>query len=499
MPTLTKFLGRNGFIAPTDINDAEAVKCQNLFLSGHSLLLRGGNSLAFTDALDTTDAINGLHRSYINGAFWAYSVGSTVRSTQTGVQATIKTLSAANKMVEFVDGGGKLYILPNNTTDKVQQSDGTAGGTIDHPSAVCPRSGVGCYANGRLFLQDLNNLNKLWFSDQNDTTTFRDQSSSTVATDGGWILVGTGDGDGINAVVQAGSPVFIFKERSVWQLTGTSFTGSNAFVLTQMTSKMPIGTKSPRSVKATEMGFIFLDSDGRMRYYWGFARQFFSEFGRHMEDLTLAIPSGSLVNAAAGYFGRRYFISFQSAGGSINDTTFALDLRLAHPTMGYWVDTEMPSAWTEITGNAWTVLEVSGGRGDPSNLYYADATANGKVWQFLTGTTDNGAAIPYAWTSKAYGGDQPKVVKSLSEFTTATRTASAVVNHNAYVDLASTATATKALTPLNTKYSVNTWRCGETVRGSTIQVGVNGSSSVGGEILAMEFDWSPRRVEPVQG
>lgn len=500
MPTLTKFLGRNGQKSPCEITDEESVLCQNFFLSGRSLLMRGGNSLAFTDGVDTTDAVNGLHRCYAptGSPFWVWSVGTTVRSNQTGSQATIKTLSVSNKPVEFVEANGSLYILPDNTTDKVQKSDGTAGGTADHGSASCPKAGLGVWQNERLFLNDLNNTSRVWFSDTNDPDTFRNQNSSATATDGGWIDVAKGDGDSITAITKLGSTVFIFKQRSVYQLAGTSFTGSNAFVLTPLVSG--IGTKAARSVAPTEMGVLFLDSDGRVRYYWGFAHQFFSEIGRPMEDLTLAIPSAGLATAAAVYYNRRYMLSFTGAGGSINNQTFALDLRLAHPTMGYWVDTEMASCWTEITGNFWNAAVVTNGPGDASFPYYADATANGKVWQFLTGTTDNSAAISYAWKGKAYGADQPKAVKAISEVVTATRTLTAAVTHQGFADLASSATATKAITPANgAAYSVNTWRPGEAMRGSVLQAGITGSSSVGGEILSLGWDWGAKRVEPVQG
>lgn len=499
MPTLTKFLGRNGQKSPTELADQECTLCQNFFLSGLSMVARGGSSLAFTDALDTTDAVNGLHRVYISGTpYWVWSVGSTIRSLKTGSQVTIATLSVANSATEFVEANGSLYIISGNATDKVWKSDGTAGGTAAHPSANCPKASSGVFVNGRLFLNDLNTTSRVWISNTNDPDTFLNQNSSAVATDGGYIDVSTGDGDSIQALAQVGSTVFIFKQRSVHQLSGTSFTGSNPFVLTPLVQG--IGCRAPRSITPTEMGVLFMDSDGRIRYYWGFARQFFSEIGRPMEDITLVTSAAYMHLASAVYFNRRYMLSFPSASATVNNQTFVLDLRLAHPLMGYWVDTEMPSCWTEITGNYWTKAEVTNGGSEASFPYYADATANGKVWQFLTGTTDNGAAIPYAWKSKAYGADQPKVVKSLTEVLTATRTLTTAVTHQAYTDLSSSTAATKAITPANgAAYSVNTWRPGESVRGSVLQAGITGSSSVGAEIVAASWDWSPRRAEPVQG
>jgi len=501
MPTLSRFQGRNGQKAPTQIADAECTKCQNLFLSSHSLLLRLGSSISITDSLDTTDPLWGLHRSYIVAGtpFWMWMVGNTARSLKTGSQVTIKTLAASNKQVNFVEANGSIYILPNNTTDKVQKSDGTSGGTIDHPSAACPRASIGVWHNNRLYLNDLNDGGKVWFSSTFAPDTFIDQSSSATATDGGWMKVSYGDGDKVTGFGKLGSVLFIFKERSIHMHLGTSFvlTDPTAFQLIEL--NRGIGTKSPRSIVPTETGLMFLDSDGKVRFYYGPARQIFAEPGRPLEDLTKAIPQSGLLESAGFYYDRKYFLSFWSSAGTYNDTTFALDVRLMAPTLGWFVDQEVPSFWSEITANAWNSGLVDNGQSGTGLPFYATSHTGGTITQFLSGLTDTGGvAIPYAWRSKAYGADAPSNMKSFNEVTAASRTFSSPITLEAYADkpaLSATATATHAITPLNTTYAINTWR--PAVKGSVLQAGLSGSSSVGGEIVAVEWDWTPRRKEIV--
>lgn len=499
MPGLTRFYGRNGSRAPTEIQDAEATVLQNFFLSGHSLQQRKGKTQEFQDSANLTNPIWGLHRSYIvdGSPFWIWSSGTTLRSLRTGSQVTLKNWSASNKGVGFVEAKGSIYVLSANTTDKIQKTDGTAGGTADHGSANAPKASIGIYHNNRLFVNDLNNFERVWFSDTNDPDTFRNQTTSAVATEGGYIQVSNGDGDRIKGIGKLGSVLFFFKERSIHMLLGSSFTGDETFRLIEIARG--IGTKSPRSVTTVENGLFFMDSDGFLRYFYGPSRKITAGLGRPIEDLTTEIPTTYLEEAAGGYFDRKFFLSFAGSGQTKNTEAWALDMRAVTPGLTSDEDADLQSGWTELTGVEWNQFVVTNGQSDTALPYFADSTANGKVWKFLSGTTDDGAAIPYAWKSKAYGADAPTTVKMLSEFSSVTRTTSTAVTHEAYANLASSATATKSLTPANTTHSVNTWRPPASVLGSTVQVGLSGSSSVGAEILSVEWDWSSPRREPIDG
>lgn len=498
MPTLTRFFGRNGGKAPTEIMDGECVLAQNFVLSGHSLELRKGVAQELLDSAAPSNPIWGQHRSYIvdGTPFWVYSLGTLVRSTRTGSQVTIKTLAESNKGVHFIEFNGSIYILTANTTDKIQKSDGTAGGTADHPSANAPFASLGATHNKRLVVNDLNNLSRFWLSDTNAPDTFRNQDSSTVETEGGWIEVSKGDGDRLKALVTLGSALFILKERSLHLLVGSSFTGDEKFRLIELARG--IGTKSPRSVKAFENGLMFIDSDGLLRFFYAPARRIFSEIGRPMEDLTKAIPAALLEEAAAFVYDRRYFISFAGSGQSKNTETWAVDGRLITSALEANQENELPSGWTEITGWEWNIGLVTDGQSDTALPYFGDSNSTGKIWKFLSGTTDDGAAIPFAHKSKAYGADEPDLVKNLSTLVTLSRTQTAAITHEVYADLAASATASKAITPSSATHSVNNWgNLPATARGTLLQVGLSGSSSVGAEILAEKWDWGAQRKEKV--
>lgn len=500
MPTLTRFYGRNGADAPNEIVDLESTKCQNLFISGRSLKQRGGVSQELLDSAAPSNPIWGAHRSYIvdGTPFWVYSLGTLVRSNRTGSQATIKTLASSNKGVGFVEFNGSIYILPANTTDKVQKSDGTAGGTADHADADTPKASLGAIHNGqRMVLNDLNNLSHAWLSDTNDPDTFRNQETATVETQGGFIKISPGDGDRIKAISPFGSSTFFLKERSLHMLIGNSFTGDEEFRRIEL--YRGVGTKSPRSVKQFENGLIFLDSDGIIRFFYAPARRLISVVGRHIEDLTKATPAAFLEEASAFVYDRKYFISFAGSGQAKNTETWCLDGRTISPFLKNDQEEDMPSGWTEITGWEWNIGLVTDGQSDTALPYFGDSNSTGKIWKFLSGTTDNGSAIPYAYISKAYGVDDPTSIKAISEITTASRTMSAAIVHEAYANLATTATATKSLTPPSTTLSINTWKTGETVRGNVVQVGFSGSSSVGGEVFSLDWEWAQKRKDVVDG
>ena len=112
MPQITRFFGVNTGDAATEIHDQESTICQNLFLSGRSLELRGGNSEAFADSTVTNKAVVSLHRAYISSTpFWFYTLDDNIMSTVTGAQVQVAPTSASGDRCEFVEAAGNVYIL----------------------------------------------------------------------------------------------------------------------------------------------------------------------------------------------------------------------------------------------------------------------------------------------------------------------------------------------------------------------------------------------------
>jgi len=500
MPTVSKFFGRNGLDSPTEINDSECVTLVNMHISGSSLSLRKGMQNANTSF--GADPVWGLHRSYLvdGSPYWFASTGDKVKSDKTGSWADIKTLSESNKGVGFVEGGGSVWILPANTTDKVQKSDGTAGGTTNHPDADCPKASIGIFSDNRLYLNDLNNFGRVYFSDTNNTDVFREQDSSATATDGGFVEISKGDGDRIRGIGTLGSIKFIFKERSIHMLLGTSFTGSEEFRRVQVAKGT--GTRSPRSVVTVENGLMFLDSDGLLRYFHGPSRRILSNLGMPLEDLTKNIPSGLLEEACGAYFDRKFWFSFASSGGTKNDQLWSMDMRIITETLESDKERVVRSGWTKHESNAATlggnIFQVTNGQSDELGIYYGDSGI-GIIREFETGTRDLTVAIPYEWKSKAYGVDEPGVTKNLSEFRTVTRTNVGSVTHKVYKDLSSTAVSEKNIAAYSSVYSVNSYGPSQDALGSVLQVGFSGSSGSGFECLAVQWDWGPKRKEPKDG
>ena len=217
----------------------------------------------------------------------------------------------------------------------------------------------------------------------------------------------------------------------------------------------------------------------------------FALIGRGIENLTRAIQLSSHFRVAAFYHDRKYFIAFPNVSGE-NALAYALDMRIVAPFLGTDNETDIPSGWTEITGNIWNVAAVTKGAGETSvSPYYGDVTANGKVWQFLTGTTDAGGAIPFDWKSKAYGADAPAVQKSVSEFVVAHNSTTALT-FKVYANLAGTEADSKVMPAAAAKP-------GEDARGKVVQVGFASSTGEVAEFMSVDWDWYPKRRAPVDG
>lgn len=160
-----------------------------------------------------------------------------------------------------------------------------------------------------------------------------------------WIEVSPGDGDQITGIISWQERLYIFKNRSVWALSGYD---PNSFQLDNVS----------RDVGAIDQKAIAIGDEGIYFFSWPNGLQLFDgkqvrDLWYNMTPLTAPRGSGTLIgqqsfdanyatNTAIGYVNQRCWVAATSVGATTNDMTFVFDPRLGKE--GGWTQYDLPLA-----------------------------------------------------------------------------------------------------------------------------------------------------------
>jgi len=192
--------------------------------------------------------------------------------------------------------------------------------------------------------------------------------------------VNTNDGTRITALVSCYDSLYIFKEKSIWRLSGSD---RDSFQLEKTVDN--IGTSSQQSIAIVNNLIYFSTAQGDLAVYDGsYTVKFISQKIRNTIgglNFTRANKMLGLGFSTYKYVDNDFYVAASEAGSGTNDTVLMFDT--AH------------NAWTKFDGinaSAWTVAETSSGKyalvfGDydgyihqyPSTSYYDGNVATSAI------------------------------------------------------------------------------------------------------------------------
>lgn len=397
-------VGQNDKDQPDSLADYEVAKLQNALVSsrGKRATRPGATLIANTPA---SVAVDGLAPFYpqggtkqllmdAGGKIYKYTAGA-------GTWTQIATGLSSGSRVKYVVGSG--YALRLQGTDNAQSYDGTTVADEGNVDASCPLATDGIYHQNMFIIAgNLVNLSYFWWSTILTKTFARSTNAHKV-----------GDKDNgafkklLNFSLTSNHGFLFFKDNSIYFIDSSEALPANWSKILIDDAHGLAASDSAVVIGAAGEGFgdvLFVSNDGsndgnnkyRVRSLIRTINDKLQNSGVVSEAIQSTLDD---INAAhidkmcAIYFDNKYFLAFPSGSSTYNDTVAVLDLSTSRPEDGFW-DWSVWSGWNVAF---WSIFEISGVKG----LYYGEASASTKVYQALSGTSDNGSAIEFIERGRA--------------------------------------------------------------------------------------------------
>lgn len=192
------------------------------------------------------------------------------------------------------------------------------------------------------------------------------------------LYAGKNDGDYISGFAKLGTEKFIFKRRRVFWLTGTD---SDSWALKPI---FQVGSIAHRVIQ--DCGGALVWTDGRRIYKFD-GQNLDPDFGKKVEEFLGATALEDWPNRCAVYWDGLYILWYHVSKAIVYDFR----------SQGWY------GPWENIPARAVVVDR-------DQELAWIASGVSGDVWR-LTGTTDDGLAIPWKAEGKMYDHDSPNQVK----------------------------------------------------------------------------------------
>lgn len=383
---------------PDRLAEDEAVLIQNAYINQRgSLTKRSGILLSGNDTGST--AIVGLKSWTENdGTKWVLrTTGTNLQYLNSTTWDNLDTGFTTGLDMDFAVANNKLYMV--NGTDNTHSWDGAStvsnSALVDMGSTTVPTGKYIKWWKNYMFIAGASKFNgasypsRVWFSNLGAPDTW------TTATD--YFDVNLSDGQAITGLAILQDYLVIFKERSIWVITGTNpsdwkISGSNNN-LTNV--NQGIGCKSYRSIVQVGDDLWFMANDG-IRSLRRNAEATTPNIGIVSGDIQTTITGlnqGALSKVAAILFNKRVYFAMPNGSSSYNNIVMVADTRITKDKA------DNPHPWVKYTGWQVAVWEVHEPSSTPS-LYFGEASADSLTFQAETGTNDNSAAIDFDYRSK---------------------------------------------------------------------------------------------------
>lgn len=234
--------------------------------------------------------------------------------------------------------------------------------TLSGGGSEFPRAAHALSMHERVFAANINNGGTQYRS----RIQFSNAGAAETWDVNDWIDVSPDDGQQITAMVSYGESILVFKEHSVFVLSGTDPTSFTLYPL-----DAEIGTLSPQTVHPAANILMFFDPNQGVFEFDG------ASFRKVDEKILLHLLDGmnfTEAHKASGYTYRdRYYLSVPWGTDTDCSRTFVYDTRIR--------------AWTQwdYGMNSFTLYG--------QDLYGGEASGVGGIYKLLDGKTDDGTAI----------------------------------------------------------------------------------------------------------
>lgn len=396
--------GLNDHLAATEIKDNEASDLQNVvFDTPGAIKKRYGyttipNNPVAKVATGTTTAITGLtFYKKDNGDRYLVAIcNSDSKATammknytagfgpETGDWRNIDFLSlpssySNNYLPTFSVAQDRLIITtPSASGSYPYRWNGT--GNVDYLTndADCPKASINVYHKNHLVLSGNSDYpSRVWFS-------ALDNIFSYDATD--FLDVETSDGSKVRALVSAFDSLYIFKDKSIWRLSGTN---KDDFVLQKMVDG--IGTLSPVSPKVVNNYIYFTTAQNDIAIYDGaYTCKFISEKIRNTIgglSFTRAPYTAGSAFSTYRYNDFDYYCAVSTSSATNNNKVLVFDTSLA--------------AWSKFSGMNISAMCVGDDDSGKNALYFGDNSGYIHRYPSTTyqdGNVSTGAIVAYYQT-----------------------------------------------------------------------------------------------------
>lgn len=373
--------GLNNAFSPIAAEDNESPDLQNVvFSTSGSFETRDGFDNINTTTLGASVIFTGTkYYSPISGSKFLVAVADDDKIYKmdyaSGPDGTWDDITGAlvfaigqNNLASFAIGEDELIIEDGLNTTAPYKWTGTGNAAALGGSP--PNATMVAYHKRMAFAAGNNtNPSTLYFSDVGDIDNWTTGLSGNVSIE-------TNDGSIIRAIVPGFDALYIFKDRSIWRLTGDD---KDTFVTQRMVPD--IGTLSPNAIGIIGNEFIFMSQNGDFYIYDG-------AIGLKIISVKIepSINTSRFPYVSATIFDNDYYAAYSTSAVSTNDRILSYDT--------------FNEAWTLFKGmNANTLSVADDGNGTEMLVFGA---YNGLAYNYPEGTNDDGTAIDAYYLTKQF-------------------------------------------------------------------------------------------------
>lgn len=338
---------------------------------------RGYTQYITTATVGLTNQIIFLWRHYPRGTSAASFLAAHDNSTTvTLVRDGSSTGNFSTNLITSWTTGNRIYAANWPQRDSTFLVNGSNGLYRYNGTTLATVAATGVSVDGPFITVWKGRLWASRSSEQDRSIYGSDTNDETNFPSGNQLNVSDPQGGNINGLVGFSDSLIILKETNLWRFIGDIQFGG------QLTRYSEHGCVAPLSAALTPFGVIYLSRDG-VRVTDGIEPEGV-ELSRPLRPLFISRASNSIYTNAVGMWHPRknaYYINLQPTG-TVGYVMYAL--RSA-------VDNSLYFAWSRHDSLYMNAAAVWDSESDTGQIYTGDR--NGMVWEYDTGTTDDGSAI----------------------------------------------------------------------------------------------------------
>lgn len=401
--------GQNDSSYIDDLNETEGSVMKNCYIRERGSIEKRSGCITVGSDMGNSAIVGLANWKEDDGTKWLFAVsGSTLYYLNGSTWDALQNNFTAGLDMDFEVANNKIYMT--NGTDNPKVYDGTTvalnSGVVNISAGVPTGKYLAWWKNymfltGETASAGTDYPSRVWFSNLGDPGTW------TIATD--YFDVNASDGQNITGVGVLEDYLVLFKENSIWVMTGgfpddwiidsSNNNLTNAF--------QGIGCVSHRSIVQVGNDLWFMAKDGvrSLRRNEQGTTPLMGIVSGKIQSTIDGLNETQLSKTSATVFNKRVYFSVPGGTSTYNNLVLVADttIQLDDPTN--------PHPWVVYTGwnpAVWNVYEPS----NTAQLYYGDGSGNGLVFQAETGTNDNSATIDFEYRSGMINLKQPDMRKT---------------------------------------------------------------------------------------